>query len=90
MRAKKKVAAKIATKSRKTKKVIAVKAVKAVKSRKPVAKKPARKASRRTAAEVTKLRKAVIASAKKGKTAESIAAELGISKAYVYALKNAG
>ncbi len=87
MRAKKKVAAKIATKSRKTKKVIAVKAVK---SRKPVAKQPARKASRRTATEVTKLRKAVIASAKKGKTAESIAAELGISKAYVYALKNAG
>jgi hypothetical protein len=86
--AKKKVAAKVATKGRKTKKAIAVKS--APKARKTVAKKPPRKASRRSAADVAKLRKAVLAGARAGKTAETVAAELGISKAYVYALKNRG
>ena len=84
--AKKKVAAKVATKSRKTKKAIAVKS--APKARKAVAKKPPRKAARRSAADVAKLRKAVLAGARAGKTAETVAAELKISKAYVYALKN--
>jgi hypothetical protein len=86
-KAKKKVAAKVATKSRKTNKAIVVKSVK---PRKPAAKKPARKAARRSSAEVAKLKKSIIASARKGKSADTIAAELGISKAYVYALKNSG
>lgn len=62
-------------------------AVKSVKARKPATRKPPRKAVRRSAAEIAKLRKAILAGARKGKTAEMIAAELGISKAYVYVLK---
>ena len=89
-RAKKKVAAKTPTKSKKTKKAIAVKSVKPVKNpvaRKVAAKKPSRKAARRSTADVAKLRKAVITGSKAKKPAEAIAKELGISKAYVYALK---
>ncbi|MGL4437962.1 MAG: hypothetical protein ACRCUE_01700 [Bosea sp. (in: a-proteobacteria)] len=85
-KAKKKVAATAATKSRKTKKAIGV--TSAPKARKAVVGKPPRRAARRSSAEVAKLRKAVLAGAKLGKTADSIAAQLGISKAYVYALKN--
>jgi hypothetical protein len=83
-RARKKVAVKSPAKSKKTKKAIAVKSVK---PRKPATRKPARKAARRSSAEVAKLRKAILVGARKGNTAEMIAAELGISKAYVYALK---
>jgi hypothetical protein len=83
-KSRKKSAAKAATGNRKTKKAIAVKSVKA---KKPATRKPARKAVRRSAAEIAKLRKAIFAGARKGKTAEIIAAELGISKAYVYVLK---
>jgi hypothetical protein len=83
-RARKKIAAKSPARSKKTKKTIAVKSVK---PRKPATRKPARKAVRRSAAEVAKLRKAILVGARKGKTAEMIAAELGISKTYVYALK---
>ncbi|WP_421695968.1 hypothetical protein [Aestuariivirga sp.] len=85
-KAKKKSTAKVPTKSRKTKKAIAVKS--APKARKTAPKKAPRKATRRSAADVAKLRKAVLAGAKAGKTADAVAAELGISKAYVYALKN--
>ena len=88
-RAKKKVAAKT-PKSKKTTKAIAVKSVKPVKNpvaRKVAAKKPARKAARRSTADVAKLRKAVITGSKAKKSPETIAGELGISKAYVYALK---
>ena len=89
-KAKKKVAAKAPTKSKKTTKAIAVKSVKPVKNpvaRKVAAKKPARKAARRSTADVAKLRKAVIAGSKAKKSPETIAVELGISKTYVYALK---
>jgi hypothetical protein len=88
-KAKKKVAAKAPTKSRKTKKAIAVKSVKARKpvAKKPAGKKPSRKVARRSAADVAKLRKAVIAGSRAKKPAEALAKDLGISKAYVYALK---
>ena len=86
-KAKKKVAAKVATKSRKTKKVIAVKSVKA---RKPAVKKPARKSTRRSSADVAKLQKAVIKGFKSGKSAEALAAEFGVSRPYIYVLKNKG
>ena len=86
-KAKRKVAAKSATKSKKTKKVIAVKSAK---PKKAPAKKPARKAARRSSADVAKLRKAVIAGLKSGKSAEAVAAQLGISRPYLYRLKNGG
>ena len=86
-KAKKKVAAKSATRSKKTKKVIAVKSAKA---RKPAAKKAPRKAARRSAADVAKLRKAVIAGLKSGKSAEVLAGQLGISRPYLYRLKSNG
>ena len=81
-----KAAGRTSTKSRKTKKAIAVKSTKAPKKsavRKPAAK----KAARRSTADVAKLRKSVITGSKAKKPAETIAKELGISKAYVYALK---
>ena len=84
-KAKKKVAAKVATKSRKTRKVIAVKSVKA---RKPAAKKPARKAARRSSADTAKLQKVITKALKSGKSVATVAAEHGISKPYVYVLKN--
>lgn len=84
-KAKKKSAAKTATTSKKTKKVIAVKSVKA---KKPAKKTVARKATRRSATDVAKLRKSVIAGFKAKKPAEAIAKELGISRPYVYVLKN--
>jgi hypothetical protein len=86
-KAKKKVAAKVATKSRKNKKVITVKSVKA---RKPAAKKPARKATRRSSAETAKLQKAVLKGLKAGKPAAVLSVELGISRPYIYMLKNKG
>jgi len=86
-KAKKKVAAKAATRSKKTNKVIAVKSVKA---RKPVAKKAPRKAARRSTADVAKLRKAVIAGLRTGKSAEALAKQLGISRPYLYRLKSNG
>lgn len=86
--AKKKAAAtKTGTASKKTRKVIAVRSVKA---RKPAAKKPARKASRRSSADVAKLQKAVIKGLKSGKSAEALAAEFGVSRPYIYVLKNKG
>lgn len=85
-KARKKAVAKVATKSRKTKKTISVKS--APRAKKAVARKPPRKAARRSAADVAKLRKAVLSGARSGKTADNIAEQLGISKAYVYALKN--
>ena len=86
-KAKKKTAAKTATRSGKTKKVIAVKSVKA-KAKKAPAKKPAAKQARRSSADVAKLRKAIRVGLKARKTAAGLADELGISKAYVYMLKN--
>jgi hypothetical protein len=83
-KSKKKVAAKAPTRSAKTKKAIAVKSVKAKKS---AARKPARKVARRSSADVAKLRKAVLAGSRAKKPADAIAKELGISRAYVYALK---
>ncbi len=77
----------VATKSRKTKKVIVVKSLKA---RKPAAKKPARKAARRSSSDTAKLQKAVIKALKSGKSAATVAAEHGISKPYIYVLKNKG
>ena len=86
-KAKRKVAAKVATKSKKTKKVIAVKSVR---PKKPAAKKPARKATRRSSADVAKLQRAVVKGLKSGKSADALAADLGVSRAYIYALKNKG
>ena len=83
-KSKSKVAIKAPNRSAKTKKAIAVKSVKV---RKPAAKKTARKVTRRSSADVAKLRKSVIAGFKAKKTAEAIAKDLGISKAYVYLLK---
>ncbi|MCX7349646.1 MAG: histone H1 [Alphaproteobacteria bacterium] len=80
----KKAAGRTPTKSRKTKKAIAVKSVK---TKKPAARKPARKVARRSSADVAKLRKAVLAGSRAKKPADAIAKELGISRAYVYALK---
>lgn len=91
-KAKKKAARKAGTASKKTKKVIAVKSAKAKKpaSRKVAAKKPARKATRRSSADVAKLQKAVIKGLKSGKSASALADELGVSRPYIYALKNKG
>ena len=86
-KAKKKAAGKPATASKKTKKVIAVKSAKA---KKPVSKKPARKLTRRSSADVAKLQKAVIKGLKSGKPAAVLAEELGVSRPYIYALKNKG
>ena len=86
-KANKKAAAKTGTTSKKTRKAIAVKSVKA---KKPAAKKPARKATRRSSADVAKLQKAVIKGLKAGKSAEALAAELGLSRPYIYVLKNKG
>ena len=85
--AKKKSAIKAGTASKKTKKIIAVKSVKA---KKPAAKKPARKATRRSSAEAAKLQKAVLKGLKSGKSAAALSEELGISRPYVYMLKNKG
>ena len=82
----KKAAWRTPTKSRKTTKAIAIKSTKATK--KPAARKPAaKKVTRRSTAGVAKLRKSVIAASRAKKPAETIAKEIGISKAYVYALK---
>ena len=83
-KSKSKVAIKAPNRSAKTKKALAVKSVKV---RKPAARKPARKVSRRSSADVAKLRKAVLAGSRAKKPADAIAKELGISRAYVYALK---
>jgi hypothetical protein len=77
---KKKIAAKAPTRSAKKKKAFAAKSVKATK--------PAvRKAARRSRADVAKLRNAVRAGSRAKKSADTLAKEFGISKAYVYALK---
>ena len=86
-KAKKKSAVKAGTASKKTKKVIAVKTVKA---KKPAAKKPTKKVARRSSAETAKLQKAVIRGLKAGKSAAALSQELGISRPYVYMLKNKG
>lgn len=83
-----KTAAKVATKSGTTKKVVAVKA--ASKAKKPTAKKPAKKVARRSSADTAKLQKAVLKGLKSGKSAAALAEELGISRPYVYMLKNKG
>ena len=86
-KAKKKSAVKAGTASKKTKKVIAVKTVKA---KKPAAKKPTKKVARRSSAETAKLQKAVIKGLKAGKSAAVLSQELGISRPYVYTLRNKG
>lgn len=86
-KAKKKSAVKAGTASKKTKKVIAVKTVKA---KKPAAKKPTKKVARRSSAETAKLQKAVIKGLKAGKSAAALSQELGISRPYVYTLRNKG
>jgi hypothetical protein len=86
-KAKKKSAVKSGSASKKTRKVIAVKSVKA---RKPAAKKPARKAARRSRAETAKLQKTILKGLKGGKSVATLAEELGISRPYVYMLKNKG
>jgi hypothetical protein len=74
-----------ATSSRKTKKVVAVKSVRA---RKPVARKPARKTSRRSSADIAKLQKAIVKGLKSGKSVAVLSEELGVSRPYIYVLKN--
>ena len=87
-KAKKKSAAKASAKSPKTKKAIAVKS--APKAKKAAARKPAKKAARRSSAETAKLQKAILKGLKSGKSAATLAEELGISRPYVYMLKNKG
>ena len=87
-KATKKSAVKAGTASKKTTKAIAVKS--APKAKASAARKPAAKAVRRSAADVAKLQKAVIKALKANKSAADIAAELGISRPYVYTLKNKG
>ncbi|MCA3556019.1 hypothetical protein [Aestuariivirga sp.] len=82
-KAKKKVAASAATRNKKNGKAIAVKSVKA---QNPAAK----KATRRSAADVARLRKAVIAGLRSGKTAVAVALQLGISRPYLYRVKRGG
>ena len=86
-KAKQKSAVKSGFASKKTRKVIAVKSVR---PRKPAAKKPARKVSRRSSAETAKLQKTILKGLKGGKSVASLAEELGISRPYVYMLKNKG
>ena len=86
-KAKKKAPAKVATKSRKTKKAMVVKASK---GKKPPAKKPAKKVARRSSAETAKLQKAILKGLKAGKSVAALSEELGISRPYVYMLKNKG
>ena len=81
---KKKMAAMVLIISTSTKRAIAAKSVKATK---PAVRKPARKAARRSRADVAKLRNAVRAGSRAKKSADTLAKEFGISKAYVYALK---
>ncbi|MFN4140264.1 hypothetical protein [Aestuariivirga sp.] len=79
--------AKARTASKKTTKASARKSAK---TGSPARKKPEQKLTRRSGADVAKLQKAVIKSLKAGKSAQSLAAEFGISTAYVYILKNKG
>ena len=65
-------------------------AFKSVKVKKSAANKAARKLARRSAVDVAKLRKVVIAGFKARKPADAIARELGISKPYVYMLRRKG
>jgi hypothetical protein len=90
-RVRKKLAAKSPARSKKTKRAIAVKSVKPARNpvaKKVAARKPARKVSRRSSAETAKLQKTVLKGLKGGKSVASLAEELGISKPYVYMLKN--
>ena len=64
--------------------------MKSAKARKPPAKKAPRKAARRSTADVAKLRKAVIVGLKSGKSVDVVAAQLGISRPYLYRLKSNG
>ena len=57
---------------------------------KPAAKKPTKKVARRSSAETAKLQKAVIKGLKAGKSAAALSQELGISRPYVYMLRNKG
>jgi hypothetical protein len=86
-KAKKKAAGKPVAASKKTKKIIVVKSLK---TRKPAAKKPARKASRRSSADVAKLQKVILKGLKSGKSAATLSEELGVSRPYIYVLKNKG
>jgi hypothetical protein len=90
-RVRKKLAAKSPARSKKTKRAIAVKSVKPARNpvaKKVAARKPAPKVSRRSSAETAKLQKTVLKGLKGGKSVASLAEELGISKPYVYMLKN--
>jgi DNA-binding CsgD family transcriptional regulator len=72
---------------------MAVKSVKPVKNpvaRRVAARKPAHKVSRRSSAETAKLQKTILKGLKGGKSVASLAEELGISRPYVYMLKNKG
>ena len=56
-----------------------------------MAKKAKKKAAARTGTTSKKTRKAIaVKSVKAGKSAEALAAELGVSRPYIYVLKNKG
>jgi hypothetical protein len=76
---------KTATKSRKTKKAIVVKT--APRKRRAAAKKAPRKLARRTSAKAAKKRKAAVKAVKAGKPAGVVAAELQVTKTFVYGVK---
>jgi hypothetical protein len=70
------------SKSRKSRKLSASKAA-------PIPKRPARKKTRRSAAEVAKLRKAVISGLRGGTSAADLARRFGVTTPYIYMLKTA-
>ncbi len=87
-RPKTKAVAKKPTKSRKTKKAIVVKS--APKKPRAAARKAPRKLARRSSAAAAKTRKAAVKAVKAGKPAAAVAAELEVSKTFVYGVKNKG
>ena len=83
----KKAAGKPVAANKKTKKVVVVKSSR---PRKPAAKKPPRRASRRSSADVAKLQRVIVKGLKSGKSAAALSEELGVSRPYIYVLRNRG
>ena len=82
------VAAKVATTSRRTENVLAIKST--GKPRKAAAKTPSARSARRSTADVAKLNKAVVSGLEGGKSAATLAEQLGISRTFIYTLSNTG
>ena len=81
----KNTAGKLSTSSRKTKKIIDAKSTKA---RKLASNRRPRKASRRSSADIAKLKKVTMQEFKSGKSTAALSEELGVSRPYIYVLEN--